>query len=642
MAWVLRALLIKELRQHGGALGLGTGLLGLAWVVAQVSLAKEARTLSVLQLVSGFAIFPLVAASLWLGHRLVVTEYYGRTQRFVEALPIARGGMALAKAIFGLGVLELWALFALAAGAWQAAASEPIGARFLAIMAARLGLFVFALWGVVFLLGFFGRLRLPLAAGLAAVVLLLDRTTTWSMQRFGPLALIAPQTFGFERQHFPARALVEAAAVGVLGFAGGWALARLREGSIVEALARPLATRELAALLVVGLGAVLAFVGLEAERPPRPFQLSTDKAIRRQDAPLQLGYFEDELRPAAVRLGDELGPRLVAFRQALGWPEALPPIHLVHAPDADPGDPETELMHHEQGLAVAVNLRSGAERPVEVAAYLLHQLIWARTRGRAGVEPRHWLLDGFTYHFALFGLSPSAPPLLDEPEHPWLLRALAAHATVPLSARTLAEYHSTAERLGDPVANALAASGWWILEARIGRKRVLELARVAFGRRGTGDLRDYLHDRRHPLLPLFAEVTGLRWEAFLADWAETLTRLARHPAAAARLAALPRGRLQVSMDRVMGRIWVGGSLQTPPAEGTICSLYRQRLWAHDVELATQDLERFRFVMTGKVDDLVQATEAFYGSGERVFVALDCEPPPPGFAVRLLSARVTVP
>jgi hypothetical protein len=92
-----RALFAKELQQHGGPIGVATLLLGLSWVVAHLSFAREARTLSALELVSGFAVAPLVAAALWLGHRLVVTEYYGRTQRFVEALPISRGQMALAR-----------------------------------------------------------------------------------------------------------------------------------------------------------------------------------------------------------------------------------------------------------------------------------------------------------------------------------------------------------------------------------------------------------------------------------------------------------------------------------------------------------------------------------------------------------------
>ncbi len=637
----IRALLMKELRQHGGAAALSTLLLVLAWLVARASFAQEARTLSALQLVSSFASLPLVAAALWLGHRLVVSEYYARTQRFVEALPIRRGLMALGKAAFGLALLEAWALLSLAAGVGMAARSEPIGGRFLAIMAARLALFVFALWGVVFLLGFFGRLRVVLAGALAVVVLILDRSTTWALEDFGPLALIDGQTFGFERQHFPGRALLEAAALGALGLAGGWGLARVREGSVVEALARPLAARELTALLVVGLTAVSAFFSFARERPPRPYAITTDKVVRRLDVPLVVAYFEDDLQPSAARLGEALGPALSAFRSGLGWSEPMPPVRVVHAPDADPADPRTELLHAEQGLVLGVNLRGGGERPTEVAAYVLHQLIWARSRGRAGREHRHWLLDGFAYHFALHGAAPAAPPLSGPPD-PSLLRALAAHRIVPVSGAALAAYHETAERLGDPAANALAASGWRILEARVGRQRVLALARAAFDRRGTGDVRDYLHERRHPPAAIFAAATGVPWDNFLVDWTRTLAELARHPAAVAALAEQPSGRFEVRADGLSGRVWVAGALERAPAAGTFCSLLHQRLPAFEAEIPTDYLERTRFLWTDGAGPFSRDLEAPYGSGERVYVALDCEPPALGLPLRLLSRRVAVP
>ena len=163
-----RTLFAKELRQHGGALLGITALLTLAFAMGKALMAREARVLSALEAVSSFAIGPLVAAALYLGHRLVVAEHFGRTQRFVEALPVRRGHMALVKAAFGLCWLELWAAFALLLGA-AGATTEPMGGRFLGILAARLSLYVLALWGVVFLLGFFGRLRFLLGAALAAL-----------------------------------------------------------------------------------------------------------------------------------------------------------------------------------------------------------------------------------------------------------------------------------------------------------------------------------------------------------------------------------------------------------------------------------------------------------------------------------------
>jgi hypothetical protein len=235
----------------------------------------------------------------------------------------------------------------------------------------------------------------------------------------------------------------------------------------------------------------------------------------------------------------------------------------------------------------------------------------------------------------------AAPPLHGEPDA-WLLRAVVAHRLVPVEVGALAAYHVTSERLGDPATNALAASGWRILEARVGRARVLALARAAFGRRGTGDVRDTWHERRRPANALFAEITGIRWEAFVADWKTTLDRVARHPAAVALLDQVPRGKLEVLADGARSRVSVAGALERPPPAGTLCSLWHLRIGPYDVEIPTRLLERTRFLWPDGERVFSPAAETPYGSGERVFVALDCEPPPLGFPVRLLSRRVVVP
>src|SRR5688572_6799605 len=105
-----RALVAKELGQHGLALAGTTLLFAVAWLSAYASGESQARTLTPFAFLATFAGWPMAAAALYLGHRLVVAEYFGRTQRFVEALPIPRGRMALVKGAFGLACLELWAL----------------------------------------------------------------------------------------------------------------------------------------------------------------------------------------------------------------------------------------------------------------------------------------------------------------------------------------------------------------------------------------------------------------------------------------------------------------------------------------------------------------------------------------------------
>jgi hypothetical protein len=633
---VTRTLFAKELRQHGPALLGISALLTLAFAMGKALMAREARVLSALEAVSSFAMGPLVAAALYVGHRLVVAEHFGRTQRFVEALPVRRGHMALVKAAFGLAWLELWAGFALLLGA-AGATTEPIGGRFLGILAARLALYVVALWGVVFLLGFFGRLRFPLGAALAGLLLVLDRATAWQMNAFGPFALIQRTTFAFERHHFPALALVQAAAVGLGAVALAWALARVREGSVVEALARPLSARELSALLVVAFGAVVAFSALDRAPTPAPFAFTSDKVLR--DGPVEIGYLEDELRPAAVQLSAQLAPTVKAFGAALGVD--LPPVRVVHGPEVPADLPMLLRNHPQQGVILRANLTAtqpGAH--TRIVALALHSLAWSHTQGRAAIESKHWLLDGLSIHFADHGRHPTTPPPL-EPDLT-LLRALVAAELVPFDAALLRDYEHTAERLGDDVADALAASGVRILEARVGRARVVALARAVLGRKGTGDLRDYLHDRRFPMQRLFEEATGLSWPEFLRTWAAELSRLRARPAAVALLGTLPRGEFSIGAERERGGLGVEAQLTAPLAADTTCTLRHMKLRPHDLPLDPEALEEVKFVWPAGERTLRRTVPEDYGAGERAFLALDCDLPAIGAWARLAVKRVTIP
>jgi ABC-type transport system involved in multi-copper enzyme maturation permease subunit len=305
----LLALLRKELRQHGPALLATSLLLGLISLLGWVGQLKEARVLSALDIVPRFALTALPAAALFLGHRLVVAEYYGRTQRFVEALPVRRGAMVLAKAAFGLAWLLVWAAAALLLTVRAARATEPVAPRFLAIMSARLGLYVFALWGVVFLFGFFGRLRVPLAVAAALVLFLLGRTTALHLGRFGPLALIDMTSFPFERRHFPGLALAQAGAVGGVALALAYALARVRDGSIVESLARRLSAREWSALLVMAAGGATLVGALSRDKPAPEYRFTTNAVLSGPAGTVEIAYLEEDLRPEAARLAGALEAR---------------------------------------------------------------------------------------------------------------------------------------------------------------------------------------------------------------------------------------------------------------------------------------------------------------------------------------------
>ena len=636
-----RTLFAKELRQHGLALGGLTALLALAWGLLAFAQSREARVLSALELVPTFAMIPLVSAALYLGQRLIVAEYFGHTQRFVEALPVRRGQMALVKAVCGLVCLALWAAGGLLASARVGAASEPIGGHFLGILAARLGLYVFCLWGVVFLLALLGRLRLPVAGALVAFLVLLDRYTVWELGRFGPFALIARDSFAFERQHAPVAAMLQSAAVGLVAFALAWALIRVREGSIVESLARRMSPRELSTLMVLASGAGVAFLALRKEPDPAPFAFTTTQVVRAPRGSVEVAYLDEELRPAAEQLIGALEPTLQAFATALALPWPLPPVRLVHGPEIDARQPRLVRSHPEQGLVLRVNLAEGSARArLRIVSTILHELTWARTRGRAALEPKHWLLDGFALYFALHGRQAAAPAF--DASDPTLLRAVAATERLPLRAGTLRDYAMPAEQLGEDLTEALAASGWHLLEARAGRQRALALARAAFDRRGTGDVRDLLHEWRDPLPVMFARTTGLDWNEFVASWIAALDQLRRTPPPPLPGRDLPRPTASATRASADTGVGVELQLEAPLPPGTTCALKHRRLPPYDEPFSAEELEEAGFLWPAGETHVLRLIEGTYGRGERAFVALDCELAALGASVRFVAARVTVP
>ena len=278
------------------------------------------------------------------------------------------------------------------------------------MLSVRLAAYVLALWGAAFLFAFLGRLRLLLAASVVVLLYLLDSHTTWQPEHFGPFALLSQATFALERDHLPVLALVQSVALGLGAIAIAFGLRRVREGSIVEALSRRLSSRELYALPVVAIGAVAAFSAFDREKPPSPYALTTDRVLRSARLPLSIAYFEDDLRPAAQRLMGALEAALPSVAAVLQLP-SLPPVLLVHAPDVDPARPRVVQLHQTEGLVGSVNLESPRFDPgVDVVSFVVHALLWGHTRGRAGLEPRHWLLDGFSIHIALLAAGRVAAP----------------------------------------------------------------------------------------------------------------------------------------------------------------------------------------------------------------------------------------
>jgi hypothetical protein len=125
-----RALLLKELSHHGPAV---------LWLAAS-TLAAISVLLSVANLMEGGSAYdglrtflryfaPVLTAVLC--HRLVVLEYQGQTQLFLEGLPLSRTRMLVVKYLFGLGVALGLVLLATGLTLLVRAGVEPVDVRLL-------------------------------------------------------------------------------------------------------------------------------------------------------------------------------------------------------------------------------------------------------------------------------------------------------------------------------------------------------------------------------------------------------------------------------------------------------------------------------------------------------------------------------
>jgi hypothetical protein len=640
----LLALAAKERDQHRSLVLVLTAFLTVFWLLAWLAHERAARSLSPLEIVPQVATWGLPALALLLGHRLVVEEYYGRTQRFLEALPLRRGQEALVKVSYGLSCLLLWAALVLGASLLLALGHQPLDGRFVALLALRLGAFVVFLWGFVFLFFCFGRLRLPLLALAALILVLVASRSETSLSAVGPLALIDPRTYVVERTQVPWRALGWSLGLAAAALASAFALIRLRDGSIMESLARPLSLREKAAIVTLLVGGFTGWATVERRKPSALPPLTTDQVL--VGPGLKLAYFDQTLRPAAERLAALLGPALAELRPLL--PMAVD-LRVVHGADVLPERPQFAAFNPDGGLVARADFRVflGGERfaAQEALATLLHYLVNAATDEAVSIEPRHWLLDGFTLRLAQQVMTQATngdPPRRNLIEDAALAVAQVRGAPLP-TPDDLRLFYRLTEEVGELAASALCASGWQYLAEIAGPTKVTALARAAFARRSRRDLRDAVELWRRPTERLFTDATGLPYADFLTGWQRWLRDRAARPDQARWLSVLPKITVDVGLSRdALDAVTVRGRLAAPAPAGLDCAVVHKLETWYDTAPSPDLFAEDKVPLAAGDTAFSLPLEGDYESGERVFFALECRTPEAPFGVRLHAARVTVP
>lgn len=599
------ALLRKELREHGLVLGavLLLDALGLASILNDA--ARHGGRFTGLQ--RFFAIFGTLTAVV-LGNRLVVREYTGRTQLFLEALPLSRARVLLTKWLLGAFALLGVAASAVALNLWWQS-SERIEAIDAARAFSRGALFLLCVWAFCFLAGLLGRVRLA-AWLLVGSFYGASNTMGFDATRLPPATLVG-EALGLSRAWPSGAELATTLAVVAVGLLGAAALALLKEGALAQALGQKASSREFVFILTsfVGLG-VLADQ-LKAERKQPPFALQGAATVDTPLVPVAVmptGDFpEEEAQALAERLAarfEGLGEALELPRQSGAW--VLPQSGL---------DREVTLrgaLSDSDGIVLQANVAAPSFEVPMLQAEFVHALLAEHTRNRALREDRHWFLDGFSHWWVARG----------DPDRLALQVQRAAATPEPITAAQLTRWEETEDALGDALSSARAHLVLEALARSRGEAAVLALARSAF-QRPQGDARAWLFDRG--LEGLLAR-EGLNLVGLAADAEALRQHGAAEPfAGTATLSQRALGGRQVELSVSLeglppGAPWRAFLLQLQPWEGAVLPERRQRFDAFTPQL----------VLPVPVS-----------SGDRVLVQVELDDEALGCARRVFSQRVDI-
>ncbi len=631
------SLIEKELRQHAV---IGVGLLlflpfAYLMVLGGVHFSPDNITYLMAHTIFLWVFLPLSA--LVLGNRLVVAEYHGRTQLFVEALPLRRIEMVTVKYVLGLLVLLFVAVCSLGISSLVASRYEPLGAAMLLFMMLRTGAFVFCLWSLLFAMGFLGRFRVPLYIALLVVLVAIDSLTELDVWHFGPFELVSTQ-LALDREQLPIEALITTVALGAAFTMTAGILALLNEGSLAESLARRMTLKEKCAAGGIFVAAMIAITALDERREKQPFSFAREEVLRSDGMPLEI-YFRSKSHLAdAEALREVLETDLSELRTVLGWKE-LPPIRVSLWETLDGSTFERVELTKNEGALIRANfkIQPGWDQR-GFRAYLVEGALDGATEKRANFEPKSWARDGFSRYWSRRDVRTTC---LDSPESciP-LLRALWLYREYGGPTRgQLEQWFRFRERHGDEMAGSLAFSGMLALERLHGPDAVPSLARSLFGRSPPLDTREVVHEWLNPMPAVFRDAVEVEWETFIENWNGELSQLSARPEVVAALESVPRATAHVAVERDEGAIRALAyrvRFSGRPPEGTQVALHHLALSPFDGPIERRELLAERH-------DVDEATASHrllgrYGPGARVFVAVEIDSPTLGCPLRLLADR----
>jgi len=580
MIWTL---LCKELRQHWLALLLAAilTLAGYGLIVIKGMIAGDEG--SVLVGVRLFVMSLVTLCALVICHRLVVVEYSGRTQLFLEALPVSCWWMVAVKYVLGLVLVLGVVVIALGLACLVGWSKEVLSPRYVVIVATRAISAALCAYHFFFVMGFLGRYRLALYLAVLLGCFAVDELTDLKLDRFGPFALL-DERFPFEGERFPWDALRVTWGLNAAFLSIAFLLALTREGAVASLLAEKMSHREkvfIAALLV---GLVFAVSVLEEKKTRAPFDLHDAVTERRAGVVAKVAARPSDKDPAES-LGRHVADELAAMREYLGLGN-LPPVFITRRRDLDADRYERGELEDASGVHLQANFGASEFDRAEFTAWLRREVLLAHTQDRAKLEPKMWVLDGF----ALFdGMRDRATDPLTQ-DKTLALRALYGQE-LGFESGDLSRWHSFRERVGGDIAAGVAWSGLKTLARRAGPERCQNFLRAVLGVEVPRDFRALLRERSAKLEHLLMTQAGLTLGQFWSLWQEELASMRRE--LADDLAQLPKLRAEViyvPLSAESRQIRYRVRIEPPPDRAPYSFLHHQ-LPVFDEEVAPQSIHR---------------------------------------------------
>jgi hypothetical protein len=598
------ALLRKEAREHGLVLA-ATAAIGALGLVALLEVAEfeGGRFVGLSRFL--LTIAPLLA--LVVANRLLVREYTGRTQLFLETLPLGRGRVFATKWLLGCGFMLLTAWFAWVAALRAARSTEVLASEDAVGTLWCAAVYCLAIWSFAALAGMLGRYRyLAWGAVIAAVVLTLEVTGL----PFFDLPVI--RLLGEDMQMATAlpetAAFVQALVVAAVCAVGAAVLALAGSGAMASTLAQRMTARERVFAFVALLAVGTIGYALEPKPVQPPFEITEGERFRGRHT--RVGVLPTAAFPAATarELARTIAEDVDSLIDVLEL-QIQPPVFVLPQQGLDRHIMQRAALNAADGIVLKVAPDVAREN---VRMLVLHSLLGDATLGRGLKEDRHVLLDGLVSYWALRD---------DEAvrEH-WWLRAAALDE--PLPEDHLTAWARMSERLGECQALALSFSVFDTLVQQVGRDAALQAMKELF--REPADDARVLFERR-PATILAG--LGVEWASLASASAAARDRAReRHAQALAR-----RPTVEASVD------WRTSAGQGIAIETTVHGVPRYTAYYTELAPWTADvgeLPRLDVLQPSAVLPLSPSRDA------RVLVVVEVDDAILDCPVRVLAQRLT--